>query len=249
MNRVGVGVVVVLSGCALVAACSSSSPLAGPDVGTTSANDGALTHIAALRRGSLTAATLDVESGATSIDITVANLPGGLVSVSTPVSSSQDPALSLSSAGVANLALVSGAGGSGPSQVKVVLDSSVTWTIDLDGGATEEAVDMVGGHLALLDLEAGVTRARINLPARPGTQLIREEGGATAVAVSAPQTVATRVHVMGGAGSVVIGATSHTGIGGDQTFAALGYAHASQRLDLELQGGVSTVTVSPEAPG
>jgi hypothetical protein len=153
--------------------------------------------------------------------------------------------LALSSAGIATLQLTSAGSGGGPSLVDVVLDNSVAWTINLDGGATDEDIDMRGGQVEEVNLAAGVTRATVNLPARSGTQVVREVGGASELTVDAPAAVAARVEVSGGAGTVQIGAVTHTGVGGSRVFTDPGYATAHQRLDVELQGGVSSVQISP----
>jgi hypothetical protein len=155
--------------------------------------------------------------------------------------------LALSSTGVATLQLTSTStstsSGGGPSLVDVVLDNSVAWTINLDGGATDETIDMRGGDVTLVSLVAGVTRATVDLPARSGTQVVHEVGGASELTVDAPTTVATRVDVSGGASTVQIGSVTHTGVGGNQIFTDPRYAAAHQRLDVELQGGVSSVQI------
>jgi hypothetical protein len=239
MSRIRIVFVVVVI--AMAAGCSGSSPLAGPPVDGSGA-----VHLVSLAAGVHRTATLNVASGATSIEVGSANLSGRLITASTPPTSSQQPALAMSASGVAELQLTSagvGGVGGGPSIVDVVLSSSVVWTINLDGGATEESVDMRGGHLALLNLSAGTTRATIDLPARAGTQVVREIGGASELTVSVPSSVSSRVQVAAGAGSVTIGTVAHSGVGGDQTFSDPGYGTASRRLDLELQGGVSSVVV------
>jgi hypothetical protein len=234
MSRVGAVVILVVT--ALVAACDGSSPQTGPV-------SGAAIHAASLGGGSRRVATLDVESGATSVEVSVANLSGKLVTASTPPTSSQQPSLVLSAEGTADLQLTSAGVAGGPSIVDVVLSSTVVWTINLNGGATDESVDMRGGRLAVLDLSAGTTRATINLPGRTGTQLVREVGGASQLTVTTSRSVSALVHVGGGAGSVTVGTVTHAGVGGDQTFADPGYGAASQRLDVDLQGGVSSVVV------
>jgi hypothetical protein len=234
-------VVFVAAAIVIAAGCNGSSPLAGPPVSGAGA-----VHLVSLAAGAHHAATLDVASGATSIEVGTANLSGRLITASTPLTSSQQPALAMSANGVAQLQLTSsGVGGvaGGPSIVDVALSSSVNWTINLDGGATEESVDMRGGHLTLLNLSAGTTRATIDLSARAGTQVVREIGGASELTVSVPPSVSSRVDVGGGAGSVTIGTVTRSGVGGDQTFSDPGYGTASRRLHLELQGGVSTVIV------
>jgi hypothetical protein len=240
MSRIRIAFLLGLTA-ALAAGCAGSSPLAGAPLPTAT---GPLIHVATLPGSSRHVATLDVASGASSVVVSVGNLAGRLVSASTPLTSGQTPSLSMSTSGVAELQLTSPAGNNdGPSIVDVVLSPSVAWSIDLDGGATDESVNMVGGHLIFLDLSAGTTHATIDLPARAGTQVVRESGGASDLTVDTPSSVSSRVYVGGGAASVTIGSVTHAGVGGDRTFAEAGYGAAPQRLDLELHGGVSTLLV------
>lgn len=125
------------------------------------------------------------------------------------------------------------------------LSAAVAWTIELDGGATDETVDMRGGRLVLVDLAAGATRVTIDVPAQHGSQTIHEVGGASELTIGVPTSVVTSVQVNGGAGSLVLGGITHTGIGGQQTFTQPGYETAAQRLQVVLQGGVSSVLVQP----
>jgi hypothetical protein len=240
---------IVLGG--LLAGCSGSSGLpllpATPGLAPSGSIGVASSHVAAIDRDSLRRATVAVASGATNVNVTVAKLSGKLLTAATPITSSQEPAVALSPDGVATVQLASPGGGGGISEIDVVLDSSVLWTIELAGGATEENVNMRGGRLALLDLAAGTSGANVILPARNGTQVVREVGGASELTVSTPRSVSSRVQVSGGAGSVQIGAVTHTGVGGSRTFAEPGYLSAPQRLDVELVGGVSRVRVTTRA--
>lgn len=229
---------VVLAGCA-----GSTSPPTPTVPAATLQGKAPMAHLATIGRGSTRLATLDLASGATTVDIRVGTVPGDLLVATTPLTSGQSPILSKTSNSAVDLQLASSGGGVGPSAVGVVLSSSVAWTVDLDGGATEEHIDMRGGHLVELDLAAGTTRATIVLPTAPGTQLIRESGGASELTMTVPSSVMTRVHVGGGAGSVQIGSVTHSGVGANETFTAAGYPHASARVDLQLLGGVSAVQV------
>jgi hypothetical protein len=228
--------VVGVGACVLATGCGGSSSVGLPQSSTSA-------HQVSVPSGSLRAATLDVSSGVTDLAVSVGAASGRLATVSTPPTSGQRPALALTHGGVADLQLVSVGTQGGPSVVDVRLDPGVVWTIELDGGAGVETVDLRGGRVALVDLAAGVTRATIDLPAASGTQTVHEAGGASELTVVVPAAAAAAVHVSGGASTVRIGTRTHSGVGGNQTFTDPGYASASDRVDLELQGGVSSVDV------
>jgi hypothetical protein len=203
----------------------------------------AAVHVASLNRGSLDAATLDIASGATSVDMLASASTDQLVTAQTPATSSQRPTLALTPDHVAHLQLASSGAQGGPSVVTVALNPSVVWTIDLDGGATEERVNMSGGKLAAINLGAGTSRAVLTLPITHSAQLIRESGGASDLTVLVPKAAATKVECHGGAGSATIFGATHSGVAGGEVFTDPGYASASDRVDLELQGGVSSLVV------
>lgn len=66
--------------------------------------------------------------------------------------------------GSLHLQLVSSGAYTGASGLDVRLSTAVTWTIRLVGGATDEHVDMRGGHVALVDLAAGASRVTVDVP-------------------------------------------------------------------------------------
>jgi hypothetical protein len=245
----------IIAGSFALAACGGggSLPVTGPDasgsggavIGSTS---GVPAHRVAVGRGSTTAATLDVESGATSVDVAVGSPISALLTATTPAGSGQVPALVTGTDHSVDLQLRS-IGGGGPLVVQVTLSPLVVWTINLDGGATVERVDLRGGHLAAINLGAGVSRADVYLPPQRGTQNLRETGGVSALTVTVPATVAVKVRAGGGAGSVQLNGTTHSGVSGGSTFSDPGFATAPARAYLDLSGGVSAVVVRREARG
>jgi hypothetical protein len=202
-------------------------------------------HVVALPRGSVKTASLDLESGVSAVDITTANLPGQLLSAVTPGSSGITPSLTTGANGIVRVDLPHASGGGGPSRLVVVLARSVTWSVFLNGGASTERLDLRGGSANVVDLGAGVSMARITLPRPTGTDLLRMTGGASRLVIDVPRGAATRVHVKGGASTVRIGTTTHTGVDGSATYDSHGYAGAADRIDLEIEAGVSSLAVRP----
>jgi hypothetical protein len=196
-------------------------------------------------RGSLTAATVEIAAGTTSVTVTAADLHGGLLTAATPATSSQRPTASLDPAGTVTVGLASDGLSGGTQSVNLVLASGVRWTVDLDGGATTENLDLRATSVVAVSLGAGVTRATIALPASRGKTTLRETGGASDLTVSAPRSVATYVRVNGGASSVQIGSTSHSGVSAGTVYQDPRYATAADRLDVELVAGVSSFRLLP----
>jgi hypothetical protein len=226
----------------LAAGCGGgSSPIGQTPVGTTAGP----AHLVSLPRGSTTTAGLDLESGVSAVDITTADLHGGLMTAITPGNAGIVPSLTTGANGIVRVDVPHAAGGGGPSKLVVVLDRSVTWSVFLDGGASTERIDLRGANANVVDLGAGVSRATVMLPRPTGTDLLRMTGGASKLVIGVPKGSPTRVHVKGGASSVQIGPVSHTGVGAPATYDSHGYAGATNRIDLEIESGVSALVVRP----
>jgi hypothetical protein len=177
--------------------------------------------------------------------VTTANLHGQLLTAQTPAGSGLVPSLTTGTNGVVRVDLSHAGGGGGPAKLVVVLNRSVTWSVFLDGGASTERLDLRGSRADVVDLGSGVSQAQITLPRPTGTDLLRMTGGATRLVIGVPKGSPTRVHVKGGASSVRIGSITHTGVGGSATYDSHGYAGAHDRIDLEIEAGVSALTVEP----
>jgi hypothetical protein len=222
--------VALLGTVVLLASCS------GPG---SSANRHNAPHVLSGGHGTTTAATLDVVSGTTAVRVTTGPLGGDLYRVSTPRGS-----------GIRPLASVTGhtvqVGQTGTAGVKtavpaiaIVLAPRVHWTIDLDGGATTETVDMRGGSLRAVDFGAGVSRASVDLPAPTTTETLTLAGGASQLSVVAPPGSPARVVATGGASEVRLDNDDHHGVAGGSVFTEPGWAQAQRRYDIRLTAGVS----------
>jgi hypothetical protein len=223
----------------LVAGCgggSSPAHVTGP--GTTTGQ----AHLVSLPRGSTTTAGLDLESGVTAVDVTTADLHGALLTAITPGDAGIVPSLTTEANGIVRVDVPHAAGGRGPARLVVVLDRSVTWSVFLDGGASTERLDLRGTRVNVVNLAAGVSQARVTLPNPTGTDLLRLTGGASKVIIFVPKGSPTGVHLKGGASTVRIGSATHTGVS-SATYDLHGYAGANDRIDLEIETGVSALTV------
>jgi hypothetical protein len=220
---------------------SLASPAGQSPAGTTTGP----AHLVSLPRGTTTAAGMDLESGVSEVDVTTADLHGQLITAITPGDAGIVPSLTSGANGIVRVDVPHAAGGGGPARLVVVLDRSVTWSVFLDGGASTERVDLRGGSADVVDLGAGVSTATVMLPQPTGTDLLRMTGGASRLVIGVPKTSPTRVHLKGGASSVRIGAVRRNGVGGVATYDRHGYAAAANRIDLEIEAGVSTLEVRP----
>jgi hypothetical protein len=234
-RRPGSGAVtglVILGAVSLLAGCGG----AGSGSSTTTATGGP--HVLRGDRGTVTAATVEVVSGATAVAVSAESLGRGLYRVSTPVGSGIRPLATRHGRTV----LVGETGAGKTTEVPsidVVLAQGVRWTIDLDGGATTETVRMGEGSLSALAFGAGVSMASVQLPPAVGTQTVTLAGGASQLVIMAPPGAPAQVDAVGGASLILLDGIDHTGVAGGSVFSDPGWASSSNRYDIDLTSGVS----------
>jgi hypothetical protein len=239
MSRVLTGRRLVLAIAAVVAAVAGAG---GTALALTTS---APSHAVAVSRGDLTRAALKVTAGTPFLDVSMGRLGGTLLRVSTPDGAPVRPVLSGS-----QLIVLSLAGATGPSAqgsgyvVKVVLNSAVTWSLDLAGGTQRTQVDLRGGKVAGVAVMAGSARLDVSLPRPSGTLPFLLAGGVSQFRLSLPGGVPVQVTVGGGASSVSVDDQKLTGIAGGTVLTPPGWASATSRFDIDAISGFSQLTVS-----
>jgi hypothetical protein len=232
----------VLTGRRLVLAIAAA--VAGAALALTTS---APSHTAAMSRGDLTRAALKVTAGTPFLDVRMGRLGGTLLRVSTPDGAPVRPVLSGSRLIVLSLA---GAGvPPGHPQdsryvVRVVLNSAVTWELDLAGGTQRTVADLRGGTVAGVLVTAGSAVLDVSLPRPSGTLPFLLAGGASQFRLSLPGGVPVQVTAGGGASSVSVDDRELTGIAGGTVLTPPGWATATSRIDLNATSGFSQLTVS-----
>jgi hypothetical protein len=223
-------------------------------------------HVTTLPAGALPGAgdhgvvTLVVLSGAPSVSVRVARLGSGdLLAAATAPGYGARPVAEVNrtggggrSAGVIGLSLdpagtEGGTGPTGGAQLSVTLSAGVTWQLDFGGGTTQTTVDLTGGHVAGLDFGQGSSQVRVTLPRPDGTTLVRLDGGASQLSIAVPGGVPARVTAGAGAGQVLLGGHSYTGIAGGTVLAQPGWSGAPSRVDVDATSGASQISVIPAA--
>lgn len=204
-------------------------------------------HVTSVATAGRTRAALEVTSGTPVLDISVAKLGGTLMRASTPDGAPVRPVLSGSSPVVLSLAGDQPAPSHGRSTayaVSVVLNSAVTWSLDLAGGTRRTDVDLRGGRVAGVAVTAGSDILDVTLPRPAGTVPFLFAGGATQFSLTLPGGVAVRVTAGGGAAFLTVGGQSLVGVAGGTVLATPGWATATARVDVDATAGVSRLTVS-----
>ena len=202
-------------------------------------------HAVSMSRGGLTRAALKVTAGTPFLDVSMGRLGGTLLRVSTPDDAPVRPVLSGSELIVLSLAGASSqhVQGSGYA-VKVVLNSAVTWSLDLAGGTERTEADLRGGKVAGVAVTAGSAVLDVSLPRPSGTLPLLLAGGVSQFRLSLPGGVPVQVTVGGGASFVSVDDQNLTGVAGGTVLTPPGWATATSRFDIDATSGFSQLTVS-----
>jgi hypothetical protein len=192
-----------------------------------------------------TSAALKVTAGTPVLKVSVGKLGGTLLRVSTPDDAPVRPVLSGSRLIVLSLTGAAAAPGQGSGYaVKVVLNSAVTWSLDLAGGTQRTEADLRGGKLGGIAVTAGSDILDVSLPKPTGTLPFLLAGGASQFLLSLPGGVPAQVTVGGGASFVSVDDQNLTGVAGGTVLTPPGWATATSRFDIDATSGFSRLTVS-----
>jgi hypothetical protein len=197
------------------------------------------------------AATLRLVDGAATVRLRTGDLDGDLYRASTPDGTSAVPEVHDSDGTVSVGFIPAGDdegrddndGDLGRTTVDIALSSSVTWRVELVGGAEQVALDLRGGRVSEVDLTQGVARVEVWLPEPVGTTTVRERAGVSDMIVHAPVDAPVRAVVANGAGSVAFDGAERSGVPAGTTFATDGWDVATDRFEILADGGVSRLVV------
>jgi hypothetical protein len=202
-------------------------------------------HVVSMSTAGRTSAALKVTAGTPVLEVSVGKLGGTLLRVSTPDDAPVRPVLSGSRLIVLSLTGAAAAPGQGSGYaVKVVLNSAVTWSLDLAGGTQRTEADLRGGKVGGIAVTAGSDILDVSLPKPAGTLPFLLAGGASQFLLSLPGGVPAQVTVGGGASLVSVDDQNLTGVAGGTVLTPPGWATATSRFDIDAISGFSRLTVS-----
>lgn len=202
-------------------------------------------HVVSMSTAGRTSAALKVTAGTPVLEVSVGKLGGTLLRVSTPDDAPVRPVLSGSRLIVLSLTGAAAAPGRGSGYaVKVVLNSAVTWSLDLAGGTQRTEADLRGGKVGGIAVTAGSDILDVSLPKPAGTLPFLLAGGASQFLLSLAGGVPAQVTVGGGASFVSVDDQNLTGVAGGTVLTPPGWATATSRFDIDASSGFSRLTVS-----
>jgi hypothetical protein len=127
------------------------------------------------------------------------------------------------------------------------LNASISWTIVVNSGASSDTFNLSGVDLDSIELNTGASRETITVGTPSNTVPITVNGGALTVDVHRPHGIAASAAVSGGAVSLSFDGRQHHAVGNlnDQTS---DNDSATNRYQIEVNGGACNVTVDESAP-
>ncbi|HEX3721482.1 MAG TPA: MarR family transcriptional regulator [Nitrolancea sp.] len=124
----------------------------------------------------------------------------------------------------------------------VSLNTSIPWQIEIRAGAANFKVDLSDMIVQSLSVKGGASQGTLTLPRPVGTVPVTIGTGASQVTIHRPKGVPTRVHVQKGAVRVNLD-TQYFGAIGEMRWEGPEYEQATDRLDIEISGGASQLTI------
>ncbi|MEV4216415.1 hypothetical protein [Micromonospora sp. NPDC049662] len=188
-------------------------------------------------------ATFVLVDGLTSFDLRVTDLGDDLYRISSP-SGTGVAARPVLDGETVRLGVVA-AGASDGRAVRVLLNERVAWRLRLEGGVSEQVLDLTRARLRGVDLVGGSARTDLILPpVDRGVMTVRLTGGTSRLSVRVPGTPPVRVRAGAGAGSVVVRDQRWNGVAAGDLVSTPGWDRSPNRIFLDLVAGVNAVTVT-----
>lgn len=231
---IAVAAVLVVAGGAVAAAIASA-------IGTATGEPSSQ-YVAAVPYGGQHRGSIAVLTGAASVTVSAAAIPGQLVRAWTAQGSAVRPQLAVSGGTVQ--VFLDATGHSGPDAVSIELSRSVQWWLRFSGGSSQTVVQMGNGDVRGVDFTAGSSRIAMTLGRPTGTVVVTLAGGASQVTIGVPDGVPARLQLWGGASTATLGGQTHIGLGGGTVLAMAGWAAAANRVDIAAPAGVSEISVA-----
>jgi hypothetical protein len=222
--------------------------LAPPAPGATSVA-GTVSTSSSAPLDSVASGRLQIESGATSVDVHGGARDGNLYEARFDFPQGHAPELQVNGGNV----VVRGRGGSGFSlfprgrpRASIALNDSIPWDVQIGGGASQDDLDLRGLDLRSLKVQSGASHLDVHLPSPKGTVEVDISGGATSVDIDRPQGVPVQARVSGGASDLELDSNRVATLGGSGVQSSPGWGSAADRYDISISGGANNVDIKEE---
>jgi len=121
------------------------------------------------------------------------------------------------------------------------LTTEIPLDVRIESGAAKATLDLSASRLRRLDIQTGASDTRVVLPRNAGATDVHAEHGAASLTFEVPAGVAARIRTRMALGSSQIDEARFPRSG--DVYQSTDYATASNRVDLDIQGGVGSLRV------
>lgn len=128
-------------------------------------------------------------------------------------------------------------------EAEVALNTAVPWRVELRNGASDTTADLRGITLIGLEIRGGASSVTVELPRPTGTVPVKIAGGASGITINRPPGVEVSLRVKGWAAHLTFDDQTFDAMGSVGRLQSPGYAEATRRYDIEIEGSASGVTV------
>jgi DNA-binding MarR family transcriptional regulator len=126
----------------------------------------------------------------------------------------------------------------------VALNATLPWDVEVVGGANKLQGKLSELDLRSFELSGGVHQLRLTLGPPKGSVPIRLNGGAHDLRLERPRGSAVRLTLNGGAAGIELDRQRLGATGGGTVLESAGASTATDRYELEINGGASKVTIT-----
>jgi Domain of unknown function (DUF5668) len=196
--------------------------------------------------GSLQQASLEVNAGSATIDMTSdSDLGSDLYRAHIEYPGSKPDVRFDKSTGAVSISQRSNYPfgiGNGRFGISVQLNSDVRWTISENTGASKDTINLAHARVAGIRVNTGASVEEMTLGPATGVVPVEVNGGALTVRIHRPGDTEASVRVSGGLDSLTADGHSSRGIG-DLAYESSGFAGAADAYRVTVNGGACTVTL------
>ena len=128
----------------------------------------------------------------------------------------------------------------------IVLNNSIPWRLEARAGVATLTADLRGVRVSELSITGGVGRLDLRLPRPSGRVPIHIRDGAVSVSIRRPNGAAVQATFPDGAASVELDERRIGPILGQTPVQSPDYEGATDRYDVEVQGGAAELTIATE---
>jgi cell wall-active antibiotic response 4TMS protein YvqF len=197
--------------------------------------------------GNLQQAALDLSVGGATVTVNTDVVSGQLYSARFHASSSDRTVATVDrSTGVVRVELQNRTflfGPSGGRTIDLSLSDQVPWSITINGGATQQTLDLSNLKLARLSINGGAQQITLILPVASGTVPIELNGGAANLTIHRPAGTEASLTMSGGVNDFTADGNHQSSLAGDMDWQSSGYAVATNQYNIRVSGGANHVTI------